>query len=101
MTQDAEFELVRGSGNVFLDLGDADAVLKHAKAVLATEIIAALDDSGLTVRKAANATGFTAADFRRIRNANLNRFTVDRLVRMADALQGTDSRRQLECQTAG
>ena len=87
MTQETEFELVEGTGNVFRDLGDPDAVLKHAKAVLAADVIAALDDSGLTVRKAAAATGFAAADFSRVRNANLGRFTVDRLVRMAAALQ--------------
>ena len=51
------------------------------------DIIAALDNSGLTVRKAAAATGFAAADFSRVRNANLDRFTVDRLVRMAAALR--------------
>ena len=96
MTQEAEFELVRGSGNVFQDLGDADAVLKHAKAVLAAEIITALNDSGLTVRKAAKATGFAAADFSRVRNANLSRFTVDRLVRMAAALRATDGSRASE-----
>ena len=87
MTQETEFELVEGTGNVFRDLGDPDAVLKHAKAVLAADVIATLDDSGLTVRKAAAATGFAAADFSRVRNANLGRFTVDRLVRMAAALQ--------------
>ena len=87
MTQETEFELVEGSGNVFRDLGDPDAILKHTKAALAADVIAALDDSGLTVRKAAATTGFAAADFSRVRNANLGRFTVDRLVRMAAALQ--------------
>lgn len=87
MTQETEFELIEGTGNVFRDLGDPDAVLKHAKAVLAADVIAALDASGLTVRKAAATTGFAAADFSRVRNANLGRFTVDRLVRMAAALR--------------
>ena len=81
-----ELELVHGSGNVFRDLDDPDADLKQAKAVLAARIIAALDRTGLTVRKASDLTGFAAADFSRIRNANLTRFTLDRLMRMLAAL---------------
>ncbi|MDE0193096.1 MAG: XRE family transcriptional regulator [Gammaproteobacteria bacterium] len=67
-------------------MGDPDADLKHAKAILAADIISALDDSGLTVRKAGEATGFAAADYSRVRNANLGRFTIDRLMRMLGAL---------------
>ena len=81
-----DIELVRGSGNVFRDLGDPQAHLKQAKAVLATQIIAVLDDRGLAVRKAASLTGFAAADFSRIRNADLGRFTLDRLMKMLAAL---------------
>ena len=87
MIEESEFELVGGSGNVFRDLGDPDADLKHAKAILAADIISALDESGLTVRKAGEATGFAAADYSRIRNANLGRFTIDRLMRMLSALR--------------
>ena len=86
MTEENELELVEGTDNVFRDLGDSDATLKHAKAVLAAGVITALDESGLTVRKAAEATGFPVADFSRVRNANLSRFTLDRLIRMAGAL---------------
>ncbi len=86
MTDEADFELVVGTGNVFRDLGDPDAELKQAKAALAAEIISALNDSGFTVRKAGEATGFAAADFSRVRNANLGRFTIDRLMRMRTAL---------------
>ena len=82
MNDEHSFELVNGSGNVFRDFDDPDADLKQAKAVVASRIIAALDQRGLTVRKAAEATGFGAADFSRIRNANLGRFTLDRLMRM-------------------
>ena len=45
-----------------------------------------LDDRGLAVRKAASLTGFAAADFSRIRNADLGRFTLDRLMKMLAAL---------------
>ena len=50
---ESDFELVEGSGNVFRDFDDALADLKQAKAILAARIIAALDDRGLSVRKAA------------------------------------------------
>ena len=85
---DDEFELVEGSGNVFRDFGDPLADLMQAKAILAARIIAVLDDRGLSVRKAAELTGFAAADFSRVRNADLGRFTLDRLMKMLAALDG-------------
>lgn len=85
---ESEFELIEGSGNVYRDLGDPDADLKHAKAVLAARIIMTLDERGLSVRKAAALTRFAAADFSRIRNADLGRFTLDRLMRMLSSLDG-------------
>ena len=86
---DGDLDLVQGSGNVFRDLGDPDADLKQAKAILAARIIAVLDDRGLSVRKAGALTRFAAADFSRIRNADLGRFTLDRLMKMLAALDGT------------
>ena len=86
--KEEHFEWVEGSGNVFRDLGDPEADLKQAKAVLAARIIGALDERGLSVRKAAALTRFAAADFSRIRNADLARFTLDRLMKMLAALDG-------------
>lgn len=80
------FELVRGNGNVFRDLGEADADIKQAKALLAAQIIGALDKQVLSVRKAASLTGFAAADFSRVRNAELGRFSIERLIKMLAAL---------------
>ena len=71
--------LTRGSGNVFRDLGHEDADVKQCKAILAAEIIKALDRQGLSVRDAHDRTGIEAAVFSRIRDANLRGFTVDRL----------------------
>ena len=85
----SDFEIVRGSGNIFRDLDDPDADVKQAKALLAARIIAILDEQKLTVRKAASMTGFAAADFSRVRNANLGRFTLDRLMRMLNGLDHT------------
>ena len=73
-------EVVRGSGNAYRDLGRKDADLAQMKAILAAEIIKELDRQGLSVRGAQRMTGIAAADYSRIRNAVLDRFTVDRLV---------------------
>ena len=60
--------------------------MKQAKAIQAAKIISVLDDGGLSVRRAAEAAGFAAADFSRIRNASLRRFTLDLLMKMVCAL---------------
>ena len=75
-----KLEIVRGSGNVFRDLGHQSADVEQFKAILAAEIIKVLDRDGLSVRGAHAVTGVAAADFSRIRNADLSRFTVDRLM---------------------
>ena|ERR1700687_2771846 len=77
---------VRGSGNVFRDFGRENADVEQLKALLAVEIIKALDRDQLTVRAAHARTGFAAADFSRIRNADLARFTADRLVSILNRL---------------
>jgi predicted XRE-type DNA-binding protein len=81
-----KLELVRGSGNVFRDLGRENADVEQLKALLAAEIIKALERDKLTVRAAQARTGFAAADFSRIRNAELGRFTADRLVTILNRL---------------
>ena len=73
---------------MFRDLGDRDADPKQAKTMLAARIIVVLDDRGLSVRKAGALTRFAAADFSRIRNADLGRFTLDGLMKMPAALDG-------------
>ncbi len=81
-----EIELVRGTGNVFRDFSYADADARQLKAILAAEIIKMLDRKELSVRAAHAQTGVAAADFSRIRNANLGRFTVDRLMSIINRL---------------
>ena len=79
-------DVVRGSGNVFRDLGNPNADAEQFKAILAAEIIKAIDREGLSVRAAHGRTGIAAADFSRIRNADLRRFTVDRLMSVLNRL---------------
>jgi len=73
-------EVVRGSGNVFRDVGHPNADVEQIKAMLAAQVIMTLDNRKLTVRAAQNITGIAAADFSRIRRVKLDRFTIDRLV---------------------
>jgi predicted XRE-type DNA-binding protein len=79
-------EVARGSGNVFRDVGKDNADLKQFKALLAAEIIKAIDQQHLSVRQAKSLTGIAAADFSRIRNADLGRFTIDRLMSIINRL---------------
>jgi predicted XRE-type DNA-binding protein len=81
-----KLEVMRGCGNVFADLGHKNTDVEQFKALLAAEIIKALDREHLTVRAAHDRTGIAAADFSRIRNADLGRFTVDRLMSIINRL---------------
>src|SRR6267378_7536759 len=81
-----KLEVVKGRGNVFRDLCHKSADADQFKAILAAEIIKALDRDGLSVRGAQGRTGIAAADFSRIRNADLGRFTVDRLMSIINRL---------------
>ena len=81
-----KLELVRGTGNIFRDLGHKNADVEQFKAILAAEIIKTLDREHLTVRAAHARTGIAAADFSRLRNADLARFTVDRLMSIINRL---------------
>jgi predicted XRE-type DNA-binding protein len=81
-----QIEVERGSGNVFRDFGHELADVEQFKAILAAEIIKMLDQQGLSVRGAHSRTGIAAADFSRIRNADLGRFTLDRLVSIINRL---------------
>ena len=83
---DDDFGLVRGSGNVFADFDVPDANLRQVRATLAAEIVKTLDSERLTVRDAEARTGIAAADFSRIRQVKLDRFTIDRLMRILDRL---------------
>src|SRR5437899_5415738 len=90
-----KLEIVRGSGNVFRDLGHENADAEQFKAILAAEIIKALDRERLTVRAAHARTGIAAADFSRMRNADLGRFTVDRLTSGKIGLPALSGRKHL------
>ena len=86
MKKAEKIEFVHGSGNVFRDLGHPNADIEQLKAVLAAKIIKAMDRQKLSVRAAQAQTRIAAADFSRIRNGDLDRFTVDRLMTIINRL---------------
>jgi predicted XRE-type DNA-binding protein len=90
--RDHELDIVRGSDHPFRDAGLSDPDTKLMKADLAAGIVRVLKERALSGARAAGFAGVTEADISRIRNADLNRFTVDRLVRILNRL---DSRVQV------
>lgn len=76
-------DIVQGTGNVFADFNDADAATKLLKAKIAADIIGTLNTRKLSVREAGRIAGMDGADIQRIRNADLARFSMDRLIRVA------------------
>ena len=81
-----QIELVRGSGNLFRDFGVAHPDLEQGKAIVAARIIHILDERALSNREAAAVSGYQHTDFSRIRRADLARFTLDKLVKIVNAL---------------
>jgi predicted XRE-type DNA-binding protein len=77
---DMELEMVRGSGNIYRDFGHANAGLEQARAILAAKIIGTLNARKLSTRDAEKLTGIAHSEFSRIRNAQLRRFTLDRMI---------------------
>ena len=64
----------------------ADPGTGFLKAQVAGSIVVTLQERRLTARAGAVAAGIDAADIQRIRNLDLTRFTLDRLVRIAHRL---------------
>jgi predicted XRE-type DNA-binding protein len=83
---DDDFAVIHGSGNVFEDLGLPNAEMEQARAMLAAAIGKTLTMQGIGPREAERRTGVAASEFSRIRKANLERFTIDRLMTILDLL---------------
>ncbi len=85
-----DFELVRGSGNIFRDSDRGNADLKQLRAIVAAQMIGVLDGRKLSTPKAEALTSTPAADFSRIRNSGIGRLTVGRLIgRTAHEAEGS------------
>ncbi len=81
-----EMEIIKGSDNPFSDIGIPNADAALMKANLAAEIIAILDRRKLSIRSAGKLVGMAHSDISDIRNAKLKRYSVERLVRVLNAL---------------
>jgi predicted XRE-type DNA-binding protein len=81
-----DLELVRGNGNPFEDVGLPEAEAKLIRADLAAGIIAVMRERRLTGAAAAKLAGIQTAYISRVRNADLSRFTIDRLVTILNRL---------------
>jgi predicted XRE-type DNA-binding protein len=75
-----DIELIRGYGNVYRDFGRPKAGLEQARAIIAEKIISILDDRKLSTHDAEKQTGVSHSEFSHIRNAQLRRFTLDRMI---------------------
>jgi predicted XRE-type DNA-binding protein len=83
---DDDFEIVWRGGNVFRDLGLPNADIEQAKADLGAAVLRAQREQGLTNAAAAKKAGVDVGDISRIRNCDLDRFTIDRLMRIVSRL---------------
>jgi predicted XRE-type DNA-binding protein len=78
--------VTRGSGNVFADLGFADAEERQTKLRLAYEINAVVEAHRLTQAAAAERLRLTQPKVSALRNYKLEGFSVERLMTFLNAL---------------
>ena len=79
-------EITRGSGNVFADLGFADAEERQTKLRLAYVLNAIMDARRLTQAAAAARLGLNQPKVSALRNYKLEGFSVERLMTLLNAL---------------
>lgn len=78
--------IARGSGNVFADLGFADAEEMQTKVRLAHAINEIVEERGLTQAKAANVLGAAQPKISALAHYKLEGFSVERLMTYLTAL---------------
>jgi predicted XRE-type DNA-binding protein len=75
-----ETAVVRGSGNVFADIGVPDPELAQAKAGICHKIYATIRDRGLTQTQAAKLLGVDQPKVSEITRGRVRSYTIDRLL---------------------
>jgi predicted XRE-type DNA-binding protein len=78
--------VIRGTKNVFADLGFADADVRQAKLRLAHCVTESLDNRRLSDAAAAKVLGVSLAAVRAIRSYRLRAFSIDRLMTWVTSL---------------
>lgn len=79
-------EIIRGTGNVFADLGYVDAAERQTKLRLAFALNQLLDERKLTQTAAAKILGLTQPKVSALRHYKLNGFSMERLLMLLTAL---------------
>lgn len=82
-----EPDFVESSGNVFRDVGFADADELQVKADLTRQIALRLAEFGLTQQQAASRLGLKQPDVSRLANGRHTGFSTDRLISILTALE--------------
>ena len=80
-----------GSGNVFADLGLADADELFARAKIGFHVHEILKDKGLTQREIASLLGVKQPEVSHLMNGHFSRFTTDKLLDFLKRLDQTVS----------
>ena len=83
---DRDAAIVRGTKNVFADLGYSDAAERQAKLRLAYALNQLLDERKLAQAEAASVLGVTQPKVSALRNYKLAGFSVERLMNLLTAL---------------
>jgi predicted XRE-type DNA-binding protein len=83
---DRDAAIVRGTKNVFADLGYSDAVERQAKLRLAYALNQVLEQRKLSQAEAAKVLGVTQPKISALRNYKLAGFSVERLMNLLTAL---------------
>ena len=83
---DRDDDVIRGTQNVFADLGFRDAVERQAKLRLAYALNQLLDQRKLSQAEAANVLGVTQPKVSALRHYKLTGFSVERLMNLLTAL---------------
>lgn len=86
MNKDVESTIVRGTDNIFADLGCADAETHLLKAGLVTRIQGVISEHNLTQSAAAIRMGLSQPDVSRLLNGQFRDVSVERLMRMLNKL---------------
>jgi predicted XRE-type DNA-binding protein len=79
--------VVQGSGNVFRDLGFAEADDLQVKAELARQLCSRIKGLGLTQTEAGHRLGLKQPDVSKLVNGRHTGFSTDRLLTLLNALQ--------------
>jgi len=82
----AKIKSMKSSGNIFADLGLEDAKEHRLRVKLAVRLLRQVESLRLTQTKAAEILGISQPELSRIKNAKLEHFSSDRLIRLLDRI---------------